>query len=178
MRANPVSGPSKSLNAYRGGVMRLVRQGLALMVSLLFLGASAAWAAETQDKPANPHAEITLHTLDGDVQQVNIDEIWRVREASGRDEPSGSIMVDYAFERVFVKEPLNTIIDGIRAQRKVEKFTSPVGAPVYIVADKVIGISKALPFQHHPNTKAIIIAREGQQQVQESRDAVRDALGK
>ena len=158
--------------------MRLSGHVLPLLVSLLIGWAGAAGAAETPAKSTDPHAKISLHTLDGDVEQVSIDEIWRLREASGRDEPAGSTMVDYAFERLFVKDSLDAIVDSIRAQRRIEKFTSPMGAPVYIVADKVIGISKALPLQHHPNTKAIIIAREGEQQVEESRDTVRDALGK
>ena len=158
--------------------MRSHGQIPALFLSFLIGWASAAGAVEHQGKTADPDAENTFHTLDGDVQEVNIDEIWRVREATGGDEPAGAIVIDYAFERLYVKDRLEAVVNSIRSQRKIEKFTSPSGAPIYIMPDKVIGISRALPLQHHQNTKSIIIAREGQQQVRESRDAVRAALGK
>ena len=143
---------------------------LLLVLSLLTGLASAAGA--------DPNASLSLHTPDGDVQQVNVDEIWRVRESTGGDEPVGARVVDYAFERLYVTDPMDSIINSIRSQRKIERFTSPSGAPIYIVAEKVIGIARALPYQHHQNSKSLIIAREGQQQVQEPRDAVREALGK
>jgi hypothetical protein len=143
---------------------------ITLLFSSLMVWAGAAGA--------DPNASISLHTPDGDVQQVNIDEIWRVRESTGGDEPVGARVIDYAFERIYVKDPLDSVINTIRSQRKIEKFTLPSGAPIYIVAEKVIGIARALPYQHHQNSKSLIIAREGQQQVQETRDAVRDALGK
>ena len=149
-----------------------------LSIALLTGGVSATGAAAQDAKTADPVGKISLHTLDGDVQQVNIDEIWRVRGPSGRDEPAGAVIVDYAFERLFVKGPLESVINDIGSQRKIVKFTSPSGAPIYILPEKVIGISRALPYQHHENSKSIIIAREGQQQVREPRDSVRDALGK
>lgn len=150
-----------------------------LVVSLLMGGAGVSRAAEQEGRvAADPAGKISLHTLDGDIQQVNIDEIWRVRGPSGRDEPAGAVIVDYAFERLFVKGPLESVINDISTQRKIVKFTSPSGAPIYILPEKVIGISRALPYQHHENSKSIIIAREGQQQVREARDSVRDALGK
>jgi len=151
---------------------------LILSIALLTGGVSATGAAAQDAKTADPAGKISLHTLDGDVQQVNIDEIWRVRGPSGRDEPAGAVIVDYAFERLFVKGPLESVINDIGSQRKIVKFTSPSGAPIYILPEKVIGISRALPYQHHENSKSIISAREGQQQVREPRDSVRDALGK
>jgi hypothetical protein len=150
------------------------------VVTLSFLTILAS-AAGADDRPAlssGSDARIFLHTLDGDTQQVDIDEIWRLRLASGEDEPAGAIVVDYAFERLYVKDPFDHLIEDIRGQRKIERFTSPNGTPVYILPRKVIGISRPIATQHHPNTKAVIIAREGQQQVQETRDAVRAALDK
>ena len=139
---------------------------------------SAAGAIAQEGKTAASNGTISFHTLDGDIQQVSVDEIWRVRQAAGQEEPPGSIVVDYAFERLFVKDPLQGIVDDIRKQRKIERFTSPSGAPIYFVTDKIIGIMRAMPNQHHPNSKSIIIGREGQQQVRESRDTVRKTLGK
>jgi hypothetical protein len=81
-------------------------------------------------------------------------------------------------ERVFVNDPLEKVVGRIGEHRHVRRFTLPSGAPVYIVAEKVIGIARALPNQHHRKSRSIIIAREGQQQVQETRQAVRDAIGK
>ena len=40
----------------------------------------------------------------------------------------------------------------------------------------MIGINRPIPHQHHENSHSIIIAREGQQQVQETRQAITDAL--
>jgi hypothetical protein len=151
------------------GVMQSLGRFLTLAIALLVFASAAG---------ANPNASMSLHTPDGDVQQVNIDEIWRVRESSGGDEPPGTQVIDYAFERLYVTDSLDSIINSIRSQRRIEKFTSPSGAPIYIVAEKVIGIARALPYQHHQNSKSLIIAREGQQQVREARDAVREALGK
>jgi hypothetical protein len=33
-------------------------------------------------------------------------------------------------------------------------------------------VSRPIPAQHHQNTKSVIVAREGEQQVQESRQSV------
>ena len=158
--------------------MRLRGPFLTLLLSFLMAWASTVGAIAQEKKTADPNVTISFHTLDGDIQQVSVDEIWRVRQAAGQEEPAGSIVVDYAFERLFVKDPLQGIVDDIRKQRKIERFTSPSGAPIYFVTDKIIGIMRAMPNQHHPNSKSIIIGREGQQQVQESRDAVRETLGK
>jgi hypothetical protein len=149
---------------------------LTLAISFLIVWASAAGAVAQAPKTADPNGRISFHTLDNDVQQVDIDEIWRVRGAAGRDEPARTIVIDYAFERLFVEGSLEDIIAKIRDKSRIVKFTLPSGAPVYIVTDKVIGITRAIRSQHHPNSKSIIIAREGEQQVQESREAVREAL--
>ena len=148
---------------------------LKLSVSVVLLWLSTALAAERPVQSANPGG-ISFPTLDGDVQQVELNEVWRIRGASGREEPSGAVIIDYAFERLFVKDTLDTVVGKVRDQRRIERFTLPGGAPVYIAADKVIGVMRAIPGQHHQNTRSIIIAREGQQQVRETRDAIRDLL--
>jgi hypothetical protein len=79
---------------------------------------------------------------------------------------------------MFVNDPLKKGGRPHGERRHVKRFTPPSGAPVYIVSEKVIGIARALPNQHHCKSTSIIIAREGQQQVQETRQAVRDATGK
>ena len=58
----------------------------------------------------------------------------------------------------------------------LKKFNLPGGRPVYIVAAKVTGVNRVIPQQHHPNAHAIIVAREGQTQVQETPEAVNEAL--
>jgi hypothetical protein len=136
---------------------------------------STAMAVERPVQSANPGG-ISFGTLDGDVQQVELNEVWRIRGASGREEPSGAVIIDYAFERLFVKDTLENVVGKVRDQRRIERFTLPGGAPVYIAPDKVIGVMRAIPGQHHENTRSIIIAREGQQQVRETRDAIRDLL--
>jgi hypothetical protein len=135
-------------------------------------------ADEQLKRSDDGESTISLQTLDQDVQQIDLDEIWRIRAASAYDEPADATVLDYAFERVFVKDPLKKVVSRMGEHRDVKRFTLPSGAPVYIVSEKVIGIARALPNQHHRKSRSIIIAREGQQQVQESRQAVRDALGK
>ena len=120
--------------------------------------------------------ELLFTTLDNDTQNINAEQIWRVRSASISDEPAGSIVIDYGDERIFVKGSLDNVVEKIRTQRELRKFTSPSGAPIYIAPDKVIGINRPIPHQHHENSHSIIIAREGQQQVQETRQAITDAL--
>jgi hypothetical protein len=75
-------------------------------------------------------------------------------------------------ERMLVND-LEKVVGRVGERRRVKRFTPPSGAPVYL-----IGIARALPNPHHRRSRSIIIARVGQQQVQESREAVRDATGK
>jgi hypothetical protein len=121
---------------------------------------------------------LTLQTLDGDTQQVNPDEIWRIRATFTSDEPSGAVVIDYAFERVYVKGGLASVVEKVGGVRPLKKFTLPGGRPVYIAAARVTGVTRAIPHQHHPNAHAIIVSREGQTQVQETREAISEALVK
>lgn len=155
----------------------------ALYPLVVFIGLVTGLPASTDAAPrpaagATSEVQLSFETLDGDVQQVNVDEIWRVRPASTRDEPAGAVVINYAYERIFVKDSLENVIDKIRQQRDIKKFTLPSGGPVYIVASKVIGINRPIPQQDHQNSKAVIVVREGRQQVQESREAIREALAK
>ena len=114
---------------------------------------------------------LTLQTLDGDTQQVNPDEIWRIRA-------SGAVVIDYAFERVYVKGSLASVVEKVGGVRPLKKFTLPGGRPVYIAAARVTGVTRAIPGQHHPKAHAIIVSREGQTQVRETPQAISEALVK
>lgn len=157
--------------------MRLAVRIFALSVLSLVASTGVGSAAEPQAKSSEAGG-VAFQTLDGDSQQVDVAEIWRIRGANSIDEPKGAVVVDYAFERLYVKGSLDDVVGKIREKHKVERFTLPSGAPIYIAPDKVIGVSRAIPGQHHQNAHAIIIAREGQQQVQETREAVREVLKK
>jgi hypothetical protein len=138
-----------------------------------------SWTAAAQEADMAPQgAQLTFQTLDGDTQQVNSGEIWRIRPTSTSDEPPGAIVIDYAFERVYVKESLASVVEKVGGVRPLKKFTLPAGGPVYIVATKVTGVTRAIPHLHHPNAHAIIVSREGQTQVQETREAINQALVK
>jgi hypothetical protein len=54
---------------------------------------------------------------------VNPDEIWRIRATSTSDEPPGAIVIDYAFERVYVKESLASVVEKVGGVRPLKKFT-------------------------------------------------------
>jgi hypothetical protein len=158
--------------------MPTLLRSLSLLICVLFGWTGAADAAEQQAKAVERNAPISFRTLDGDSLQVDLDQIWRIRAAITRDEPAGATVIDYAFERLFVGDPLETVVEKIREQRDIKQFTLPSGAPIFIFPEKIIGIKRSIPNQHHRNTRSILIAREGEQQVQESRQAIRDLLGK
>jgi hypothetical protein len=142
--------------------------GLSVLALLCFCLVS--WAAASQG------TQLTFQTLDGDTQQVNPDEIWRIRATFTSDEPPGAVVIDYGFERVYVKESLASVVEKVGGAQSLKKFTLPGGRPVYIVAARVTGITRAIPHQHHPNAHAIIVSREGQTQVQETPEAIKSAL--
>ena len=147
---------------------------------LALLTCLVSWTAlaETDDaaRLALPGAQLTFRTLDDNTQQVNPNEIWRIRGAATSDEPPGAVVIDYAFERLYVKDSLANGVERVSGARLLKKLTLPGGAPVYIVPSKVIGITRAIAHQSHPNAHAVIVAREGQTQVQESPEAIREAL--
>jgi hypothetical protein len=147
----------------------LIRKS-SLSVLTLLCFCLVSWAAAPQG------VQLTFQTLDGDTQQVNPDEIWRIRATSTSDEPPGAVVIDYGFERVYVKESLASVVEKVGGVRPLKKFTLPAGRPVYIVAARVTGITRAIPHQHHPNAHAIIVSREGQTQVQETPEAINSAL--
>jgi hypothetical protein len=156
--------------------MRRSQRFLTAILAVLALSGTAAVAQQAAGN-AEPGG-VSFQTLDGDVQQVDVGEIWRIRASAGNEEPDGAVLIDYAFERLFVKEGLQSVIDKLGEKRHIVRFTLPSGMPVYVVAEKVIGITRAMQGQHHPKSKSLIVAREGQQQVQETREAVREALRK
>ena len=155
-----------------------MRIASALLVGLLSLGSAAAVAApndgqeQAQERSQDRPGQITFQTLDNDIQQVTATQIWRVRAATTRTEPTGAIVVDYGYDRIYVKDTLDAVVEKIRGQRELHQFTLPSGAPIYIAPDKITGVSRPIPQQHHQNTQSVIVAREGEQQVRESRQSV------
>ena len=153
-----------------------------MLALLCFCLLSCTAAAETDERhPAAivpQGAQLTFHTLDGDTQQVNPDEIWRIRATSTSDEPPGAVVIDYAFERIYVKESLASVVEKVGGVRRLKKFTLPTGGPVYIGAARVTGVTRAIPGQHHPKAHAIIVSREGQTQVRETPETISEALVK
>jgi hypothetical protein len=99
--------------------MKLSLSVLALLCSCLVSWTAAA--AETEKRHpaaiAPQGAQLTFQTLDGDTQQVNPDEIWRIRATSTSDEPRDAIVIDYAFERVYVKESLASVVEKVGGVR-------------------------------------------------------------
>ena len=163
------------------GMIDAVKSSLSVLALLYFCLVSWTAAAEEADPLAAiapKVAELTFQTLDGGTQQVNPQEIWRIRATSTSDEPPGAVVIDYAFERVYVKDSLATVVEKVGSLRPLKQFTLPGGRPVYIVATKVTGVTRAIPHQSHPNAHAIIVAREGQTQVQETPEAINETLAK
>jgi len=164
-------------------MMDAQKSSLSVLALLYFCLVSWTAAAAEADQ-AHPEAiapqvaEFTFQTLDGDTQQVNPEEILRIRATYTSDEPPGAVVIDYAFDRVYVRDSLATVVEKVGGVRPLKKFTLPGGRPVYIVATKVTGVTRAIPHQSHPNAHAIIVAREGQTQVQETPEAINQTLAK
>jgi hypothetical protein len=140
-------------------------------------------AAQETDKRhpaaiAQQRAQLTFQTLDGGTRQVNPEEIWRIRATSTSDEPRDAVVIYYAFERVYVKDSLASVLEKVGGEQPLRQFTLPGGGTVYIVATKVTGITRAIPHLSHPNAHAIIVSREGQTQVQETPEAINKTLVK
>ena len=169
-----------------------MKSSLSVLALLCFCLVSWPAAAAETDKrhpaaTAPQGAQLTFQTLDGKTQQVNPDEIWRIRATYTSDEPPNAIVIDYAFQRVYVKESLASAVEKVGGVRPLKKFTLPGGRPVYIVAANVTGVTRAIPHQSHPNAHAIINsafprggggAGTGQTQVQETPEAISEALVK
>ena len=75
--------------------MAMIKSSLTVLALLCPLSCTAA--AETDERHpaaiAPQGAQLTFHTLDGDTQQVNPDEIWRIRATSTSDEPPGAVVI-------------------------------------------------------------------------------------
>jgi hypothetical protein len=162
--------------------MDAMKSSLSVLALLCFCLVSWTAAAETDKRHpaavAPQVAEVTFQTLDGDTQQVNPEEIWRIRATYTSDEPPGAVVIDYAFERVYVKDSLASVVEKVERVWPLKKFTLPGGGPVYIGANRVTGVTRAIPHQSHPNAHAIIVSREGQTQVQETPEAINKTLVK
>ena len=150
---------------------------------LALLSCLVSWTAAAQEiDKGHPAAiapqgtQLTFQTLDGDTQRVYPEEIWRIRATFTSEEPPDAIVIDYGFERVYVNESLASVAKRVGDVRDLKKFTLPAGGPVYIGADRVTSVTRAIPNLSHPNAHAIIISFEGRTQVQETREAVIEAL--
>ena len=113
---------------------------------------------------------IVVNLRDGGTQVVQFGEIWRIRKAFASDEPSGTTVIDYANNRLFVATPLDGLIADLGKKVPMTKLTAPNGEMIYMVASKVTDISNALPGLHNPASKAVVGTRDGTQQVLEAVD--------
>jgi hypothetical protein len=84
---------------------------------------------------------------------VNPDEIWRIRATSTSDEPPGAIVIDYAFERVYVKESLASVVEKVGGVRPLKKFTlARFGAALWFQPCGLGGaaaLQSSKGFKHH-----------------------------
>lgn len=115
-------------------------------------------------------AGIIVDLRNGGTQVVQFNEIWRIRAAYASDEPPGTTVIDFANNRLFVATPLGSLVSSIAQKIPLTQLTAPNGDPVYLVADKVTDVSRALPGLHNPLSKTVIGTRDGTQQVLESLD--------
>ncbi|MFZ1107055.1 MAG: hypothetical protein WAN43_01725 [Rhodomicrobium sp.] len=113
---------------------------------------------------------ISVKLREGGSQVVQFGEIWRIRKAFASDEPSGTSVIDFANNRLFVATPLDELIASLGKKVAITKLTAPNGEIIYMVASKVTDISRSLPGLHNPASKAVVGTRDGTQQVIEAVD--------
>ncbi len=111
---------------------------------------------------------IVVNLREGGTQVVQFAQIWRIRRAFASDEPTGTSVIDFANNRLFVAMPLDGVVGGVSKKVPLTKLTAPNGDAVYIAANKVTDISNSLPGLHNPASKAVIGTRDGAQQVLEA----------
>lgn len=144
---------------------------------MIAITSTHATAADTGQTPRSDNAHVVLTTADGRTQSIQLDQIWRVRSAFAEGEPQGRTVVDFAFSRLFVQHKVEDVVKEINKSTPLIKLTAPNGSSTYVVIEKIIDIQKPIRVQHHPKTKAVIAAREGRQQVQESTTRVIEIIG-
>jgi hypothetical protein len=109
----------------------------------------------------------------GGKQVVQFNEIWRIRRAFASDEPTGTAVIDFANNRLFVATPLPGLVADIGKSIAVVQFTAPNGETIYMAANKISDIFNSLPGLHNPLSKTVIGTRDGTQQVIEPADDVK-----
>ena len=119
---------------------------------------------------------IVVNLRDGGTQVVQFGEISRIRKAFASDEPSGTTVIDYANNRLFVATPLDGLIADLGKKVPMTKLTAPNGEMIYMVANKVTDIYNALPGLHNPASKAVVGTRDGTQQVLEAVDEAKKII--
>lgn len=134
-------------------------------------------AADPDTTPRSDNAHVVLTTADGRTQSIQLDQIWRIRSAFAEGEPRGRTVVDFAFSRLFVQNKVEDVVKVIHKSTPLVKLTAPNGSNTYVVVEKIIDVQKPIRVQHHPKTKAVIAAREGKQQVQETTAKVIEIIG-
>jgi hypothetical protein len=148
-----------------------------LLISVLLAAINITGAQQQPGGSWDPNATISFQTLDGKSDKIGVSAIWRIRATLSPGEPTEGTVIDSMFERILAKDSVEDVMGQIH-DKNIRKFTAPTGEPVYMAADKITRILRPIPAQHHQNTKAIIVTQIGQQQVQESPEAIRDALPK
>src|SRR5262245_9283606 len=90
----------------------IMKSSLWVLSLLCFCLASSAAAAQ---------GTLRYQANDGDTQQVNPEEIWRSRATSTSDEPPGAVVIDYGFERVYVKDSLASVAEKVGRIQPLKK---------------------------------------------------------
>jgi len=111
---------------------------------------------------------ISVNLREGGPQTVLFSDIWRFRRAFAADEPTGTSIVDFGNNRMFIAAPLDTLTTEASRKLPLTRFTAPNGDIVYLVASKVTDIAGAVPGVHNPASRTVIGTRNGSQQVLET----------
>ena len=91
-------------------LMAAMKSSLSVLALLCFCLVSWTAAAQETDKRhpaaiAPNGAQLTFQTLDSDTQQVNPEEIWRIRATSTSDEPPRAAVIDHASRSPLLTSP-------------------------------------------------------------------------
>ena len=126
---------------------------------------------------------LPLERLDGKTVFIDSSVIFRVRPGLKSMEPEAVSVVHYdptpdtrRYETLASKEPLATVIAGLRVALPMVELTSPSGTQVFLDASKVSSIEPATKGLHFKGAKAVVRVYNQIQQVSESVAAARKLI--
>lgn len=120
---------------------------------------------------------LSIKRLDGKTIEIDSTAVFRMRPAiKSVEHPSAVAVVHYDptpwnrhYEILATRTKVTAVAKILASALPMVKLTSPIGAPVYLDADKIVKVEPADKKVHFPKAKAVLYVKFGQsQQVSET----------